>query len=290
MIRLATLFLTFLISTIVSGNTNCTITTYDRIVKINKVLDDSIIKTSNCTQDIQSHFINFITNAEGKLRTSHVSKIFQNSHKTLVTIDPAIIKVHTLNSIIEKKFSLNKFTVSNTKAIFSQASLNLSDKQKLGFDCKNCKEPGEKNINISYGTKTLWATSTFYQERKAYFSKDAIHYRTPLLRQTDFKERVISDRGRNNYFTDIEHIHFYKLNKNLKQNAPLKSNDLIPKKLISYGQKVKVIFKSSKIQLNSTAIAKKNGRWGDYIELVNSKSKKKITGRVVNFNTVVVDI
>ena len=70
----------------------------------------------------------------------------------------------------------------------------------------------------------------------------------------------------------------------------MKSTDLSPITLVRLGQKIKVVLKGQNIALKSSAIARQQGKFGDYIEVYNQKTNRKINAQVIDFNTVMVEL
>jgi flagella basal body P-ring formation protein FlgA len=60
--------------------------------------------------------------------------------------------------------------------------------------------------------------------------------------------------------------------------------------IVKPGQKVKVLLKGKSISLNSTALARQGGKIGQIIDVYNQKTNKKISGLVIDFNTVMVNL
>ena len=105
-----------------------------------------------------------------------------------------------------------------------------------------------------------------------------------------FSKKTFYDDGRSHLFRDIENIRFYKTNKKLVKGEALKTTDLSPLSLIKPGQKIKVILKGKNISLKSSAYTRTLGKIGDFIEVFNTKTNKKVTAQVIDFNTVMVQL
>jgi flagella basal body P-ring formation protein FlgA len=67
-------------------------------------------------------------------------------------------------------------------------------------------------------------------------------------------------------------------------------NDLTPKKLITYGQRVKLSIQTKTVTLKTIGIAKKSGHYGEFIEIENPKSKKRFLAKVIDFNKAIVEL
>ena len=289
MIKLAiTLF--FISINVLANESTCSITSFSKVLKINKVLDDTIIKESSCSSNINSAFVQLISNAQGKLNSGYLNSYFQKEFKFKVSISPISIDIKDLKEVIEEKFSQQKIIIKKISSLYGKSSINLSSTDSFSIDCNKCTKTGERNLKININNKSFWISAKILRERFAYTAKNMINVRASIMQKSDFHQKVVADYGRSNVFTDLHQIQFYSLNRNLHSGDVLKYSDLTAKKLINIGQKVNVFYKGTGINLKTISIAKKNGRFGDFIEVENPKSKKKILGKVIDFNTVVIDI
>lgn len=268
----------------------CRIQTYERIIKINKVLDDSIIKSSDCSSTVNEVFINLISTASGQTRSAHLAQVLSANQTSEVSISPDQIKISKLDDELANKFSKNRFEFSGISALYSFSALTLNDNDALNFECKNCDSSGRKNIKASIGDKSIWLSASLLYRLQALKLKKNLSYHTPILTKEDFELVEILDKDAGRYFTDLKNIHFYQLNRNIAAGDVLKVNDIRPKNLISLGQKVQLHVTNSEVNLKTIGIAKKSGKFGDFIEIENPKSKKIIMGKVTGHNTAVVEL
>ncbi|MEE2670393.1 MAG: flagellar basal body P-ring formation chaperone FlgA [Bdellovibrionota bacterium] len=269
---------------------SCRIETYERIVKINKVLDDHIIKSSDCNSEVNEAFINLISSANGQTRSAHLARVLSSEQTNDVSISPEQIKISRLEEELANKFSENRFEFSGISALYSFSALTLNEIDALDFECKNCDSSGRKNIKATIGDKSIWLSASLLYRLQALKLKKNLSYHTPILTKEDFELVEILDKDAGRYFTDLKNIHFYQLNRNIATGDVLKVNDIRPKNLISFGQKVQLHVINSEVNLKTIGIAKKSGKFGDFIEIENPKSKKIIMGKVTGHNTAVVEL
>jgi flagella basal body P-ring formation protein FlgA len=269
----------------------CTITSFERIIKINKILDQSIIKGSDCSDEINEEFISLVSNANGKLNHSFLTLYFKNQFKKTINLSPKAIDVIHINDFVGQNLSIpDNYIVSNTTSMFGKASLNLSKSKLIKVKCSQCSKPGERNIKLVIDKKVHWLTSHILVKRRAFVLNTEIRTLNTRLTPEFFKEIIVTDKGNHFLFSDIENISFYRFNRNLNVGDVLKKNALVPRVLVRAGQKVKLLINNERVKLKTSAIARKNGRIGDYIDVINPKSNKKTLAKVVDFNTAVVDI
>ncbi len=278
----------FLIST--NSSANCELNSFSKIIKINKSLDSSIIKSSNCSELVIQEFIQLIVNAEGKVNKVQIENYLLQEFNEKIHTKPKNIEVHRLEELIKEKYGDNDMSISNLTSLHSASSFNLDKNQNFAIDCKKCSSPGERNIKVLIGSKVHWVSAKILKKIKVLKVVNTLSPQIPMLMRKDFKMDFIYGLPANNYFNDIDRIQFYRLNKIVASGSILKTTDLTPKVLIRYGQKIKLSVKNKNIQLGTIGIAKKNGKLGEFINIENPKTKKVFTGRVIGHNKVLVEL
>jgi flagella basal body P-ring formation protein FlgA len=255
------------------------------------MLDDSIVKSSNCPSEITDEYISLVSSSSGKLNAQYLKMYFQSEYGQIVQLIPAIVRVTSLNDFLIEKLNLSSdIMVNRSTSMFGKASLNLSSDKLIKVTCSKCDGPGEKNIKLNIKNKVHWITSHFFIKRKAYIVSQDIGSINNVLTPKMFKQKLIVDKGNKYLFSDMKNISFYRLNRNLVIGDIVKKNALVPRVLVRAGQKIKLFVNGSKIKLSTSGIARKNGRIGDFIDVINPKSKKKTIAKVIDFNTAVIDI
>lgn len=286
MIKLILLILTFSFA----SYSQCKIESFNVIVKFNKVLDDSIISSTDCDGSVKEVFINFVSNIEGKIPNSQLKNIFKSEYSKDVSFTPKTIKVISANNLLEEKLKLSNIYVKNVRSLYGNASLNLKSDINLRAMCSNCNLPGEKSIKITVLSKQIWVSADFLVRRKALTLKSDISPFKGEISKALVEETSILDSGNDQLFSDYENLKYYRANKSLLRGQVIKINDLTPKTLVRYNQNVEVLVKGSKVALKSRAVAREAGKLGETIRLYNPKSKKIINARVIDFNKVMVEL
>jgi len=255
------------------------------------MLDDSIIFESDCNENVQINFVRLISSANGKLNSKHLQAIYKSEYKLDVNFKPENIEVMEIKEYISENMAKDhSLSFSSINSFYKNASINLSQNDFVEVQCNNCSTPGNKNFKLLLNKKVIWLSGKLLLRRTAFVTKKDINAFNDKLSKSLFEESVIFSEGKEQLFTDLKNIHFYTANKKILNGKSLRSNDLSPLDLIKYGRPVKVILKSKTLSLRSSAVAKQAGKYGQMIELYNQKTKKKIFGRVVDFNTVVVEL
>jgi flagella basal body P-ring formation protein FlgA len=269
----------------------CQITSYPQIIKLNRVLDDSIIKESDCDRDQKQMFIQLISGADGELKAGHLTQIFKSEFKKDISISPEMIEVQSVKDVLVKLVQLPKSLVfSTTTSLYDKGSLNLEGRNILNATCANCESAGEKNIKVTVDNQTIWFSTKLLTQRVAYIATQSISPFQSKLSQDQFYEKQIFDNGRSHLFRDMENIRFYRPTRHLEKGKVLHISDFVQMTIVKPGQKVKVLLKGKSISLNSTALARQGGKIGQIIDVYNQKTNKKISGLVIDFNTVMVNL
>lgn len=286
MIKFLLLFFTFSIT----AYSQCTLESFAHIIKFNKILDSSIIKTTTCSDKVLQKFINFVSDVEGEIPAKHLKNIFSSEHKIEINFKPNMINVQSAGEFVKNKAQLNEYAVKDVRSLYGNASYNTDSINNIRISCSQCSSPGEKNIKLITADKQIWLSATFLVKRQALVLNKDLNPFQDELNQNAVSVKSIYDTGNDQLFSDYEHIKYYKVNKNLLKGNTLKQFDLTPKTLVKFNQNVEVIVKGSKVALKSRAISRESGRFGQIINLYNPKTKKVIKAKVIDFNKVMVEI
>lgn len=269
----------------------CKIVSYPQIIKLNKTLDNSIIKESDCNQVTQEAFIDFISSSSGSLDAKHLSHIFKMENQFDISFEPSLINVFKIEEKLQDLLNLGEQNIlTKITSLYDKASIQTKETDSLKAHCNNCDSAGQKNIKLFVNNKAIWLTGQIYLKRIGFIVNTEINPFSEKLRSHLFNAKTFFDDGRSHLFKDIEHIQFYKTNKKLSPGDALKTTDLSPIALVKPGQRIKVVLKGANISLRSTGRARSMGKYGEFIEIYNEKTNKKVTAQVVDFNTVMVQL
>ena len=286
---LKTLFLNLFLITSTAISKECLMQTSERVFKINKILDSSFIKSTNCPDNAKNRFIKFISSASGRLNPRHLSQLFESEYGLSMKFSNQIEVVDAKDFIAE---SLNNkdLVIDSLSSLYGNASINLENNDTLSVECGNCDRPGDKNIKLLINGKTVWLSGKIKIKRKGFMVKTDIAAFSENLDDSILEQTYGVDSGKVALFSDVSNLKFYKSRRPIRKGSLLKQNDLVLKNLIKYNNKVDVLIKSDGLSLKTKAIARENGKLGDLIRLFNSKTKKVLTGKVIDQNKVLVEL
>lgn len=268
--------------------TACNIRLYPHILKLNSILDDSVIQGSDCSKEAQESFINFLNNFESTIKAKHLSSAISAEINEQINISPESINIQTLKQTIENSLSHSGFIINKTTTLSSFSSFNSNTPIKTNIICNNCNQIGEKNFKLTVDSQSIWVSASFNQKTFAYIAKSAISAGSKNLKQDQFLKKEIVTNTNNQLFSDFENIDYYKVMRPIRMNQPLSILDVTPKTIIKANKLVDVILINSSISLKMKAIARQSARLGEEVELYNPKTKKRISGKAVDYNKVMV--
>lgn len=203
-----------------------------------------------------------------------------------------------LNSFLNKRIEKDKewrFISSNLTGQ-NDGIVKVSDEESLSLRCDQCSNTGTKNIKIEiYNAlksryRYLWAQTDLAAKTTALYPVRSLPVNNTALTPSDFETKVVYHTRPEQFFTQANQLVFYKVNKPKSKGEPIKFQDLTPVNLVKMGQPTTVILRNGAIRLETTAISSQSGKLGQQIRLKNTKSKRTIIGKVVNFNKVEVEL
>lgn len=272
------------------GGETCFIETHSRVLKINKTLDASCIKNTNCDPKVARGFIKFLSGASGKLKARHLERMFKAEYN--VSIDfKNDLEVQELKDFICEELDLKDAVLTRLTSLYGQASLNLSGQEQISAHCSTCEEPGEKNLKLIIDEKTIWFSAELKTKRMGYkLVRDVSPFAADGLTREMIQESAALDDGKSGIFTDIDKIHFYRPNRPLSKGKTLRLADLLPRSLVKVNQPVELLLKGENISLKTKAMPRQSGKYGQTIRVYNPKTKKSLQAKVIDFNTVMVEL
>jgi flagella basal body P-ring formation protein FlgA len=285
------IFLLILLSTFSHA---CFIKTFDKfIIPSNFSHSGHVIKETNCKTKTVKAFTDLLKSSNGLLSSRLAKRIIPK----LKSIYPSRIHViqldHYLTSSLVEK---NNWHYRKSKFIKNSKVIPLSKEENIEVVCKQCSGLGEHNLllrvynPIKNNSQNHWLTSELLVQTRALVSVNSLGVNHKSLKETDFIFKEVLTRSPEKIFSNMDKLKFYKLNKPKINGEYLNFTDLVPVNLVDVGRTVKVKLNNSSLSLSGKAVALQGGRIGDVIQLQNPITKKKLIGKITNFNEVMVDL
>ena len=252
----------------------------------------------NCSDEQLLHFFNIIYGINGAISSAHINRLMiEENIESKISLKQKKLEIVHLENIIKDRINLKDgLVIQNLKAIGPIYAIKFEKISDIQLECHGCHSVGMKNINIFYDLlsnqyrQNIWVSARILEFQEVVVASSDIRpsNREGLLNYVDIIPMGLDHSGQ--YLKSVNRLEYFKVNKYIKKGTPLKQSDIIPKRLVSAGAITSVIIDQNGLKLKFKAIARESGKYGDFIDLYNQKSKKKIRGEIVGFNRVKVEI
>jgi flagella basal body P-ring formation protein FlgA len=290
------ILLTFTLLNFAQAET-CHVELYSKIYRVetNQTLNtrDVIYKT-DCAPEVLAKITQIISSANGVVAASFLEKEFANQS---VQLAPRKISLFDLNTTLHEQLAANSnLYFLNTQSLNQLHALSLMEGESLKAICESCSNFGEKNIKIDIAnpiantSRSVWFSSKIFAKVKVLKAKRNLSFQDKSLTFDDFYSDETLIAMPQNILTKLENIQFYKPNKSITEGSIITNMDLQAINLVTYGTPVKVILKNQNINLVKNAMPARSAQLGEAIEVQTNNSNRKILGRVIDFNTVVIEL
>lgn len=271
---------------------DCRIETWSKIFYSNKneITSNDVIKNSSCDNQTNFKFIKSLIDFDGKILTSYLKDDLPQ-----VDIIPSSIVIQSINNLLNQKFDLDHNYLWDNATITNKNVITLNDNQNISISVKDTKL-GRKTIMlqindpIQSSDSKLWVTATLKAKIKALVAKSHMSSSYGELNKNLFDTKDVFTEYPERVFSDFRHLNHYRLNRPLSKGSTLKSMDISSLALVHIGVPVKIVHQANGILLNGKAVPMKMGKYGDLIQLRPLNSKKIITGKVVDYNKVIIEL
>lgn len=288
------LALTFLILFLAGRSYGCEIKLPRVIVKDKNLTPAQISFKHNCPTEYVEKVKNFVCQNTGDFSAQQISRYLNISESTF-SMQQNRISVINLNEYLNQNYILgNNKTFFGTKFVNNKNYLSLSSKEDFKVVCDHCEKAlGEKNIKLISQNSTneqVWLKSTIAFEVEAFFPTKIMHPTSEVLAKNLFIKKSTHTISPQSLITDINKVKFLQLRRVLDPSNPISKNDFIKQNLIVAGRHANVVLKASGISLSLKALPLSYGKYGDTVRLRNPKSNKIIIGKIIDYNTVLVEL
>ncbi len=277
----------------------CEVELFDKVYKVQKeqrLQAKDLIRSSNCQHDVLAKIAQILSNADGTIGSDFIEQELQKDLNTKIEITSKKISIFDLNDVIKTKLILDpSLEFTDYKFLSSQPTINLSQSENLSVSCENCRSLGEKNIKVDVisplngQNKSVWFTAKLNSRIMAVKARKNISFQQTNLSADDFVIEETLTTHPENILTSLDNIHFYRANRLILQNSIVSTMDILPINLVNYGTPVKAVLNSDSIALERVLLPARSARFNEMIEL-NGPNNKKIIGKVIDFNKVVIDL
>ncbi|MCK6593607.1 MAG: flagellar basal body P-ring formation chaperone FlgA [Bacteriovoracaceae bacterium] len=279
----------------------CTIETFASIYRLSPsqyFAPKDVIKSSNCDNLVINKFTQILMSLEGIALSNVLEKELSEDFKNIkITLNPAKIFVGNLNDYLKTNLAneTNLF-FTDTRLSSTKKVLTLNEEELIEVSCESCLSYGDKNIKIDLvhpinATRiSQWLSTKVTAKITVLKANKNINLQNEGFKKDDFITEDLLTTQPDKFISQFEMIKFYKPNKVIIQGMPLTNQDIAPLQLVRYGTPVKVVLKNNNISIIKSAIPHKSANFGETIELKNPSNNKLISGKVVDFNKVLIEL
>lgn len=264
-----------------------------RLDKNQALLAKDILKNSTCPEETNQKVINLLSQTNGDTYVSSIENQLGNQN---VHITPRKVSINFLSETLREQLTAeSNLYFFDIRSVNQQSSLNLEESDTIKAVCESCNTYGNKNIkveitnNINGNVKALWYTSKIFAKVKVIKAKKTLSFQQKSLSSDDFYTDETYTMLPDNLLGSLENIQFYKPTKTLMTGTILTNMDIMPVNLVNYGTPARVVLKNQTINLVKMATPIRSAQFGESVEL-KVGNNKTITGKVIDFNQVVIEL
>jgi flagella basal body P-ring formation protein FlgA len=237
-----------------------------------------IVKKTTCSKEKLQIITKSLKQLEGNIPTLYLS--------SEIKVTPKSIKIDLAKSLMQSLVSEEqKFSEVKKDNYYSENEITWS------ISCKSCNSKlGSVLVKLESPQKTFYLNPKLLSSKKVLVLKEHINSLTETLNHHSVEEKFVFTDRPESFFEDREALKFYKTTRKLNEGHQIRKTDLRPLNLVKRNKLVNVLIQGSNLELKTQAISKQSGKYGDFINLKNTKTKKIFTGKVIDYNQVRVDL
>lgn len=279
----------------------CVIKSYQNIYRLSPSQffnSKEVIIDSTCDIFINNKFSSLLSSTEGTALATHlINELKEDFPHHNIEIFPPKIFMANMNDLLKDRLA-NKTNLffTDIKLSTSKKILALKENERIDFMCDICNTYGDRNVkydvtNVLEGTKVSnWISTKIAAKINVLKASHNLGINHDRFTKDDFILEDILTTEPSKFISSLNEIKFHKPNKALIKGMPITLLDITPIQLVKYGTPVKLILKNQNISILKNAIPHRSGSFGEIIELKNPQNNKLITGKVIDFNKVLIEL
>lgn len=291
-----TKFMTFIVFVLFSYLASaCEVHLPDHLVILGEVANVMKESTSTeCTDQALSEINQTLLSVEGKISSFRLKEILKAKNQD-VNIQPGLIQVQHLSHMVREQILLpSGVQLRSAEAINAPNYLVLSEGERVEVQCQGCLFSSQQPLNVMVtgydgNTRSITVRGNFKKMVKAFKVTESKAAFSDVSKAS-LKEVFVESIPHTDLVTDLETLHFYKLNKPLRAGELLRQSDLNALNLVRAGNKTEVIIENALVKLKTNGISRSNGSIGQFVEVYHPQKNKKYLGKVIDLNKVLIDL
>lgn len=264
-----------------------------RLDKTQNILAKDVVKNSTCSDEINNKVVNLLNNSTGDLFVSTFENQIGNQN---LHITPRKITLGILADVFREQLTAeSNLYFFDVRSVGQSSTLNLDEAETVRSICESCNSYGSKNIkieitnNLTGNMKAFWYSSKIFAKVKVIKAKQTLSFQQKSLSSQDFYQDETYTMLPDNLLGSLDNIQFYKPTKTIMAGSVVTNMDIAPVNLVTYGTPAKVVLKNQTISLVKMATPIRSAQYGESVEL-KVGNNKTITGKVIDFNQVVIEL
>lgn len=265
------------------------------IVILGDVVD--LMKSSantGCDEETLNEINATLISVEGKITSFQLAEMLKVK-KQSVAIQPNLIQVQHFKHLVREQLLLPPgVQLRSSEAINSANFISLAPGDRVEVECTGCLYGSQQPLNLNIigfdgSEKTMTVKGDFKKMVKAY---RLLGPRTAFteIKPEFLKEEYVESIPHTDLVTNLDTIHFFKLNKPVRSGELLKNSDLNALNLVKAGLKTEILIENKLVKLKTSGISRSNGILGQFVEVYSPEKNKKFQGKVIDINKVLIEL
>lgn len=252
------------------------------------------IKHSDCSQKALQDIDLTLNSVEGKITSFQFSEILKTKNHE-VTVSPSLIQVQHLNHLVREQIIMPVGVhLRSSEAVNSPNYLLLAPGDRVEIKCTECLFSQQQSMNVNIigfdgSNKTIIVKADFKKMVRAYRVL-GFHPAFSEITASSLSEEFVESIPHTDLLTNLDTLHFFKLNKSIRSGELLRLSDMNALNLVKAGLKTEVIIENEHVKLKTTGISRSNGILGEFVEIFHPQKNKKYQGKVIDINKVLVEL
>jgi flagella basal body P-ring formation protein FlgA len=206
----------------------------------------------------------------------------------MVLVKPDKIFMTSINNLIQSKIS-NQIYISAVKSNIQHENFGADSLSDIIVECKNCSNSNQTIVKLILNSTTSYFEADVRTMKTSLVLKEDILI-NQILSQKSFVKKLVPVKHTETPFLKMSELPFYKATRHLKKGSVLLPQQIAKINLVTYGAEVTCVLKNQGMHLETKGLARASGKHADIINLINPKTKKMFTGKVIGNNKVKVEL
>lgn len=255
---------------------------------------EEYIKSKDCNPAEKNEFIQNLFLVSGKISGFQLSEILKTKHFHIL-VKNDFIQVQHLKNLLRENLTVpaNHFLISSSVSN-EKNFLTLTSVDKVQVFCEGCNFISNEKIDLIVtrhdGSVQLIKVEAKFKKMVKALKVTGNYQAFSTLSDITFVEEFVDSIPHTDLFNEIDHLKFYKFNKQVANGSLIRFSDLTAIDLVKAGVNTEVTIENEMIKLKTYGISRSNGSLGKLVEIFHPQKNKKYLGKVVDFNKVTVEL